>query len=82
MSKCRKGPVGFFVVLALLHYHRQVKAINVETLRRAGDYLRPMIHDARYQYPELWIAKTLYTPESIVRAAILAAAVLYEETLG
>jgi len=71
-----------YAVLTLLHYHRQVKTISVEVLRRAGEYLRPMIHDTQVEYPELWIAKTLYTPESIVRAAILAAAMLYEETLG
>ena len=71
-----------YAVLALLHYHRQAKAIDVEALRRAGEYLRPVIHDAGHEYPELWIAKTLYAPESIVRSAILAAAMLYEETLG
>lgn len=71
-----------YAVLALLHYHRQAKAIDVEALRRAGEYLQPIIHDAGHEYPELWIAKTLYAPESIVRSAILAAAMLYEETLG
>jgi len=71
-----------YAVLALLHYHRQVKAISVEALRRAGDYLHSMVRETEYKHPELWIAKTLYTPESIVGAAILAAAILYEETLG
>lgn len=71
-----------YAVLALLHYHRQVKAIGVEVLKRAEDYLRPAIHETGHNYPELWIAKTLYAPEGIVRSAILAAAILCEETLG
>jgi hypothetical protein len=33
-------------------------------------------------YPDLWIAKTLFAPEGVVKAAILAALSLFKETFG
>jgi halimadienyl-diphosphate synthase len=70
-----------YALLALLHYHRQVKAVDTEFLKRGAAYLYRMM-DSGQDYPALWIAKTLYAPESIVRSAIIAAAILYEDTFG
>jgi hypothetical protein len=35
-----------------------------------------------WTYPEMWIAKSLYAPRSIIKAAVLAAAHLYQDTFG
>jgi halimadienyl-diphosphate synthase len=71
-----------YALLALLHCHRQVSAVDAEVLKRGVSYLCLSIDLEAGAYPELWIAKSLYAPESIVRAAILAAINLYQDTLG
>jgi halimadienyl-diphosphate synthase len=70
-----------YVLLALLHHHRSVGKLDTHALRRGAAYLYRWL-EAGSEHPELWIAKTLYAPGSIVQAAILAAAILYEDTFG
>ncbi len=70
-----------YALLALLHYHRQVEAVDTQVLKRGMTYLCRAAHTDQ-GYPELWIAKSLYAPGNIVRAAILAAIALYQETFG
>jgi len=70
-----------YVLLALLHFHRDVGAVDREVLRRGASFLRRTVEDGR-PHPALWIAKTLYAPESIVQSAILAATHLYLDTFG
>jgi halimadienyl-diphosphate synthase len=70
-----------YALLALLHYHREVRPVNGCLLKRGAAYLRRAI-DSDVAQPALWIAKTLYAPESIVRSAILSAAILYQDTFG
>ncbi len=70
-----------YALLALLHYHRNVQRMDADILKKGASYLYPRI-EAESVYPELWIAKTLYAPGSIVQAAILAAAILYQDTFG
>ena len=71
-----------YALLTLLHYHRRVKAIDTEVLRRGMAYLGQQMARTELDYPELWIAKSLYAPKSLIDAVILAAAALYRETFG
>ncbi len=71
-----------YALLALLHFHRRVQPVALPVLQQGARYLFRMLEVASPRYPELWIAKTLYAPESIIRAAVLAAAILYEDTFG
>lgn len=71
-----------YALLALLHYHRQVEAVNTAVLKRGATYLYNRMMQANSTYPELWIAKSLYAPKNIIKAAILAAAMLYQDTFG
>jgi len=71
-----------YALLALLHYHRRVKAVDEEVLKRGAVYLYHCMAQKGLTHPELWIAKSLYAPKNIVKAAILAATNLYQETLG
>lgn len=71
-----------YALLVLLHYHRRVRAVNSEVLRRGAAYLYRLMGQADSAYPELWIAKSLYAPKNIIRAAVLAAANLYLEAFG
>lgn len=70
-----------YALLALLHYQRQVEAVDTEVLRRGMACLCRMVQEG-LPYPELWIAKSLYAPEGMIGAAILAAMILYQETFG
>jgi halimadienyl-diphosphate synthase len=70
-----------YALLALLHYHEAIKPVDLDVLKRGRAFLFDL-HRSGNTYPELWIAKSLYTPYSIVEAAILAAMNLYQETLG
>ncbi len=70
-----------YALLALLHYHRYIAPINTDVLRRGAAYLY-RAWETETAYPELWIAKTLFTPDDIIRAAILAALALYVQTFG
>ncbi len=71
-----------YVLLALLHWHHSQGLANTEGLRRAAQYLQQMYSESDESYPGLYICKVLYAPYAIVRAAILAALILYEETFG
>jgi halimadienyl-diphosphate synthase len=48
--------------------------VPTDSVRRAGDYLGEHLDDV--DFAELWIGKGLYTPPSVVRAAVLAAHVV------
>lgn len=70
------------VLLSLLIYHRDVRPLPREPLRRAAGYLIDNEAPFKRDYPELWIAKVLYAPTFVVRAIILGALKLYETTVG
>jgi halimadienyl-diphosphate synthase len=76
------GEETAYALLALLQYHRQVKAVDTEVLSRGFAYLDRCLAQPDSDHPELWIAKSLYAPRSIIQAAFLAAAALYQETFG
>jgi hypothetical protein len=69
-------------LLALLKYHREVRLLPHEPLRRAAQYLVASEHLFRERYPELWISKTLWAPTVVIRSTILAALGLYCDTFG
>ncbi len=71
-----------YVLLALLNYHRTVRPLSQEPLRRAAEYLIANEHPFKGDYPELWITKVLYSPTFVIRCAILAALNLYLDTFG
>lgn len=69
-------------LLALLHYHRTVRSLNIDLLHRAAEYLLATEHPLANDYPELWMGKTLYAPAFVVESVVLAALGLYHDTLG
>lgn len=69
-------------LLALLHYHRTVRPLPPEPLRRAARYLLTQERPFQHNYPELWIAKVLYAPTFAIRGVIVAALNLYCDTFG
>jgi len=71
-----------YALIALLHYHRQRRLTNVKPLHRAAEYLACHVDDPVEKVPPLYIGKGLYVPYDIVRATILSALILYEETFG
>lgn len=70
-----------YALTALLYCHRR-KPVNESVLRRGAACLQRTYRGPYGKYPELWIGKCLYTPLDVVRSAILAALILYEETFG
>lgn len=70
-----------YVLTALLHYNRY-EAIDPGILHQGADYLMHTYSSTNSSYPALWIAKCLYAPYEIIRSAILAAIILYNNTLG
>lgn len=70
------------ILLALLNYHRTVRSLAHEPLRRAAEYLIANERPCEGSYPELWISKALYSPAPIIRSTILAALGLYHDTFG
>ncbi len=75
-----------YAMTALLHC-RRCFSIETDLLRRGADFLcRETTETANwhedYHHPPLWLGKPLYVPRDIVRASILAALILYEETFG
>lgn len=70
-----------YVLTALLYYH-QHEPVKVEVLQRAAAFLAANHRGPESDYPELWIGKCLYTPQDVVRSAVLSALILYEEMLG
>lgn len=70
-----------YALLTLFHYHRAFNLVDAEVLRRGAAYLW-RASEASDSYPDLWIAKSLFAPEGIIRAAVLSAKLLFEETFG
>jgi halimadienyl-diphosphate synthase len=68
-----------YALTALLHYHRY-QPVNEDVLHRGAAYLARTYEGAGSTYPALWIDKSLYVPHDVVRAAVLAALMLCEET--
>ena len=72
-----------YALTALLYYYRQKPSgLNADILHRGASYLSLKHRTSDWTYPELWLAKSLYAPHDIVRAAILAALILYTDTFG
>jgi halimadienyl-diphosphate synthase len=71
-----------FTLLALLNYHRSVRFLPDEPLRRAAQYLLANERPLEDNYPELWVGKALYAPAFVIRSAVLAALSLYDDTFG
>jgi halimadienyl-diphosphate synthase len=69
-------------LLSLLLYHREVAALPPEAMRQAAKYLLENENPFKNDYPQLWIAKTLYSPTFVVRSMTLAALKLYADTFG
>lgn len=70
-----------YALLALLHYHRRFNMVDADVLKRGALYLA-RVFEAEGTYADLWIAKSLFAPEGVVEAAILAAMLLLQETFG
>lgn len=68
--------------LTVLLYYRRYEPIPSDTLHRGAAYLARKYQGANSTYYELWLAKSIYAPHDIIRSAILAALILYEETFG
>lgn len=69
-----------YALLTLLSYHRKVNAVDIEVLKKGGAFLHATIN--QINYPDLWIAKSLFAPNDVIRSAILGALNLYQDTLG
>jgi halimadienyl-diphosphate synthase len=65
-----------YVITALLHYSK-IDIIDEAIIHCAMEYLERNHKKYNACYPELWIAKPLYTPVNIVRSTILSALILY-----
>jgi len=70
------------VLLPLLLYHRAGWPIPQQPLRLAARYLLSNQGSCEQDYTELWTAKVLYAPSSIIRSVTLAALGLYQDTFG
>jgi hypothetical protein len=70
-----------YTLLTLLHYYRQFDLVERQVLQRGAAYLW-RTYEGNGALPELWIAKSLFAPEGVVQAAILAAMQLYQDTFG
>jgi halimadienyl-diphosphate synthase len=71
-----------YALIALLRYHRQHRLTNVDVLHRAAHHLARHVDDPVEKFPPLYIGKVLYIPRDIVRATMLGALILYEDTFG
>ena len=70
------------VLLPLLLYRRAGWPIPERPLRLAARYLLSNQGSCEQDYTELWTAKVLYAPSSIIRSVTLAALGLYQDTFG
>jgi halimadienyl-diphosphate synthase len=70
-----------YALTALLHYHRH-EPLDPQVMHRAAAYLARTHRGPASTYPPLWIAKSLFAPHDIIRAAVLAALILYKDTFG
>jgi halimadienyl-diphosphate synthase len=71
-----------YALTALLQFHRRHPLANVDVLHRAADHLRRAYTEPDAAYPGLYIGKVLFAPYAVIRAAILAALILYNETFA
>ncbi len=70
-----------YAMLALLHYSDLVK-VDEQVLHKGAAYLASAYQDGEAVRTELWIAKCLFAPYDIIRSAILAALIRYENKFG
>jgi len=70
-----------YALLTLMHYHERKGNVDLEKIRKGAVYLRRGFANDPV-FPEMWIAKTLYTPVNMVKAIIIAALMLYEHLFG
>ncbi len=70
------------VLLALLHYYRAGRPVPREPLHLAARYLMANERPFKNDYAEMWTAKVLYAPTSVIRSIVLSALGLYQATLG
>lgn len=70
-----------YALLALLHFARRFEIVDADVLRRGAAYLWRVSQEIQ-AHPDLWIAKTLFAPQGVVKAAILAALFLFQDTFG
>jgi halimadienyl-diphosphate synthase len=70
-----------YALLALLHYNR-LEPVDPDILHRGVDFLVRSRQESKTTYPELWLAKSIYAPYSIIESAILATLIRYTETFG
>ncbi|BBX98191.1 type B diterpene cyclase [Mycobacterium lacus] len=66
-----------YCIQALAHWQKQGGAFLGTQIRRAGEWLS---RHCKPPYPPLWVAKTLFCSETVVRAGILSALRLVEES--
>lgn len=72
-----------YSLIALLYCHRYFSiGISRKVLHRGACFLYRESEMGNARYPELYIAKCLFVPQDVVRATILAAMMLYEESFG
>ena len=71
-----------YALVALLHYYRCCHMTQRDVLQRAAAYLAAHVNDPVEKYPPLYIGKVLYAPYDVIRATILSALILYEDTFG
>jgi hypothetical protein len=67
-------------LLPLLLYHRAGRSVPEQPLRLAARYLLSNEGYSKQDYPELWTAKVLFAPSSIIQSIVLAALGLYLDT--
>jgi hypothetical protein len=70
------------VLIPLLLYRRAGWALPKQPLRLAARYLLSQEESSEKNYSELWTAKVLFAPSSIIRSIVLAALGLYLDTFG
>ncbi len=70
------------VLLALLHYYRAGRPVAQEPLHLAARYLMANERPFKNDYAEMWTAKVLYAPTSVIRSIVLSALGLYQATFG
>jgi halimadienyl-diphosphate synthase len=72
-----------YALIALLHC-LEVAPVDKGVLQQGAIYLTQECQEQKGEptYPELWLAKSLYSPYDIVHSAVLAAMLLYDSRFG
>jgi halimadienyl-diphosphate synthase len=72
-----------YALLALLHYHKHDE-IREDIFHRGAEYLVREYGRLRKkgQFPELWLAKSIYAPYSIISSAIISSLILYRNLIS